>query len=149
MNTTGRGVDAPLLDSYLNPHHFERKTMPAVATPTILERAQSLQSYIQSGRILEAMTEFYAEGCAMQENAAAPCLGLAANIEREKKFLSMVKEWKGYVVKALAVGENVSIVESTMDFVNTEGKAVHMEQVSVQRWKNGKIVHERFYYNAA
>jgi hypothetical protein len=25
---------------------------------------------------------------------------------------------------------------------------VHMEQVVVAKWKNGKIVHERFYYDS-
>jgi hypothetical protein len=24
---------------------------------------------------------------------------------------------------------------------------VHLEQVAVAKWKNGKIVHERFYYD--
>ena len=115
---------------------------------SVLDRAQALQSYIQQGRILDAMTEFYSADCAMQENAGAPCIGLAANIEREKKFLSMVKEWKGYTVKALAAAGDVAMIESAMDFINTEGKPVHMEQVSVQRWRNGKVVHERFYYNA-
>jgi hypothetical protein len=28
-----------------------------------------------------------------------------------------------------------------------ERPAVHLEQVSVAKWKNGKIVHERFYYD--
>jgi len=27
------------------------------------------------------------------------------------------------------------------------GKPVHVEQVAVARWRDGKIVHERFYYN--
>lgn len=121
----------------------------ATKSPSVLERAKELQSYIQSGRIIDAMNEFYAHDCAMQENAAAPCIGLAVNIEREQKFLSAVKEWKGYTVKALAASGDVSIVESAMEFVNTEGKHIKLEQVSVQRWKDGKIVHERFYYNAA
>ena len=112
------------------------------------QRAADLQKYIQSGKVLEAMDEFYAQDCKMQENAGAPCVGLAANIEREKQFLAQVKEWKGYQVKALATSGDVSLVESAMDFINTKGEPVHMEQVSVQRWKDGKVVHERFYYNA-
>jgi hypothetical protein len=34
-----------------------------------------------------------------------------------------------------------------MDFIATNGQPVHMEQVSVAKWNNGKIVHERFYYD--
>lgn len=29
----------------------------------------------------------------------------------------------------------------------TDGVPVHVEQVSVAKWKNGKIAHERFYYD--
>jgi len=29
----------------------------------------------------------------------------------------------------------------------TNGQSMHLEQVSVAKWKNGKIVHERFYYD--
>ena len=112
------------------------------------QRVNDLQTYIKTGRIIEAMNEFYAQDCAMQENANAACVGLAANIEREKQFLAQVKEWKGYTVKSLAVNGETAFVESAIDFVNQQGQPVHMEQVSVQRWKGGKIAHERFYYNA-
>jgi SnoaL-like domain len=114
----------------------------------LAQRVSDLQSYIKSGRILDAMNEFYAHDCRMQENASAPCIGLAANLEREKQFLAQVKEWKGYTVKALATAGDVAFVEAAADFINQQDQPVHMEQVSVQRWKDGKIVHERFYYNA-
>lgn len=114
---------------------------------SIQARAEALQEYIKSGRILEAMNEFYAPDLTMQENAKPPTAGLAANIEREKQFLAQVKQWKGYTVKALAFAHDVSIVENKIEFVNTAGQNVAMEQVSVQRWKNGKIVNERFYYD--
>ncbi|MBL9031893.1 MAG: nuclear transport factor 2 family protein [Phycisphaerae bacterium] len=116
--------------------------------PSIQERLEQMQDYIKSGRVLEAMREFYAQDCAMQENANPPCVGLPANIEREKQFLAQVKEWKGYTVKALAARGDVGFVESAMDFINQQGQPVHMEQVSVTRWRGGKIAHERFYYNA-
>jgi ketosteroid isomerase-like protein len=34
-----------------------------------------------------------------------------------------------------------------MEFVATSGQPVRLEQVSVAKWKNGKIVSERFYYD--
>ena len=111
------------------------------------ERVEKLQEYIKTGRIIEAMNEFYDSNVSMQENAGPATVGLAANIEREKVFLSNVKEWKGYTVKALAVGDEVSMVENTIDFINTQGAPVHYEQVTVQRWKNGKVISERFYYD--
>jgi len=118
-------------------------------TITLQQRLNDLFSYIRQGKIIEAMTEFYEQDAQMQENANPPTVGLAANIEREKQFMSGVKEWKGFNVTASAVGDNVTFYECKMDFIATSGQPIHMEQVVVSRWKNGKIVHERFYYGAS
>ena len=61
--------------------------------------------------------------------------------------MSGVKEWKGFNVTAMCAGNDVTFYESTMDFVATNGTSVHLEQVSVAKWRNGKIVHERYYYD--
>ena len=62
-------------------------------TTTISERVEQLKQYIDEGKILEAMNEFYHDDVVMQENSETPTEGLAANIEREKQFLSIVKRW--------------------------------------------------------
>jgi ketosteroid isomerase-like protein len=123
--------------------------MATSTTNTVRDRVNGLVEYVQTGRILEAMTEFYAPDVQMQENANPPVVGLAANVEREKQFLANVKVWKGFAVKALAADGDVSFMESTIDFVAQDGADVHIEQVSVARWRDGKIVHERFYYDAS
>ena len=111
------------------------------------QRLNDLFDYIRQGKIIDAMSEFYDNDTVMQDNANPPTKGLAANIEREKQFLSGVKEWKGFTVTASGVGDNVTFYESAMDFIATNGQPVHLEQVSVAKWRNGKIVHERFYYD--
>ena len=110
------------------------------------QRLNDLFSYIQQGKIIEAMNEFYDKDTVMQENTNPPTKGLGTNIEREKQFMSGVTEWKGFTVTASGIGDNVTFYESTSDFVATGGMPVHLEQVSVAKWKNDKIVHERFYY---
>jgi len=93
------------------------------------------------------MNELYDKDTVMQDNANPPTKGLGTNIEREKQFMSGVKEWKGFTVTASCVGDNVTFYECNIDFIATNGQPVHMEQVSVAKWKNGKIVHERFHYD--
>jgi hypothetical protein len=66
-------------------------------TTDVRERLDQLIGHIRSGRIMEAMTEFYDESAIMGEPAY--------------------------------------------------GQDVQVEQVAVAKWKDGKIVHERFYYN--
>jgi hypothetical protein len=119
-----------------------------MSTINLQQRLNDLFGYIRQGKIIEAMTEFYEKDAKMQENANPPTVGLAANIEREKQFMSGVKEWKGFNVAVSAVGDNVTFYECSLDFIATNGQPVHMEQVVVSRWNNGKIVHERFYYDA-
>ncbi len=115
--------------------------------PSVRERLDDLIDYIRTGRIAEAMVEFYDEEAVMEEPAYGKTVGLAANIEREKKFVDSVKEWKGFDVIAIGTGDNVSFYEHTMDWVAQDGTEVHVEQIVVGRWKHGKIIHERFYYN--
>jgi SnoaL-like polyketide cyclase len=118
-----------------------------MSTLNLQQRLNDLFAYIRQGKIIEAMSEFYDKDVKMQDNANPPTVGQAANIEREKQFLSGVKEWKGFNVTASAVGDDVTFYECSLDFIATSGQPVHMEQVVVARWKNGKIVQERFYYD--
>ena len=116
-------------------------------TINLQQRLNDLFGYIRQGKIIEAMSEFYDKETVMQDNANPSTVGLAANINREKQFMSGVKEWKGFTVTASGVGDNVTFYECSLDFIATSGQPVHMEQVVVAKWKNGKIVHERFYYD--
>lgn len=122
--------------------------MTTATVTSLRDNVQALVGLIQEGRILDAMQRFYAPDCAMQENANPPVKGLAANIEREKQFLAQVKTWNSFEVKAVATHGEVAFIECAIDFVNTDDQHVVMEQVSVQRWQDGKITHERFYYDA-
>ena len=118
-----------------------------MSTANLQQRLNDLFGYIRQGKIIEAMNEFYDKDTVMQDNANPPTKGLAANIEREKQFMSGVKEWKGFNVTAQGVGDDVTFYECSLDFIASSGQSVHMEQVVVTKWKNGKIVHERFYYD--
>ena len=118
-----------------------------MSTINLQQRLNDLFGFIRQGKIIEAMSEFYDKEMVMQDNANPPTVGQAANVEREKQFLSGVKEWKGFNVTASAVGDNVTFYECSLDFIATSGQPVHMEQVVVAKWNNGKIVHERFYYD--
>ena len=118
-----------------------------MSTANLQQRLNDLLGYIRQGKIIEAMNEFYDQDTVMQENLNPPTKGLSANIEREKQFMRGVKEWKGFSVTTSGVGDNVTFYESTCDIVTTDGMPVHIEQVSVAKWKNGKIIHERFYYD--
>lgn len=120
--------------------------MSAIGTQNV--RLTGLLDYIRQGRILDAMREFYAEGVVMTEPAYGATVGLASNIAREEKFVASVKEFKNFQVPHIAIDESTghAFYENVMDWIGVDGKPYHIEQVSVQEWKNGKIISERFYY---
>lgn len=109
-------------------------------------RIHELLDYIRDGRIMDAMKEFYADGVVMTEPAYGDTVGLAANLEREQAFVDSVKAFKNFEANAVAVGDGVSIYENVMDWTTVDDQDIHVEQVAVQKWEGGKIVHERFYY---
>ena len=107
-----------------------------------------LNSMILDGRATEAFEKYYAEDVVMQENELPATIGKDANREREKEFFSKVVEFSGADVKAVAIGDGVSMVEWFFDYTHKDWGRRAYHQVAVQRWKDGKIVHERFYYGS-
>jgi len=105
-----------------------------------------LNEMILTGKALEAFEEFYAEDVVMQENEDAPRVGKAVNREFEIAFFSGVAEWHAGRLDASAVNGDVSFGEWFMDISFKNGYRMTASQVAVRKWKDGKVVHERFFY---
>ena len=122
--------------------------MSATATATNVEQLdKQLNDDVLSGKIMEAFEKYYADDVVMQENSEEPRVGKAANRKAEEEFMSSVEAFNGASVKASAVNGDVTFSEWEMDITFKGGKRVTMSQVAVRHWKNGKIAHERFFYN--
>lgn len=106
-----------------------------------------LNAMILSGKAMEAFEAFYADDVVMQENMNSPTEGKAANREREIAFFSSLEAFHGANLLATAVNGDVSFGEIHMDVTFQGGARALMAQAYVRRWKDGKIVHERFYYS--
>ncbi len=110
-------------------------------------RIHELLDYIRNGRVMDAMREFYDDDVVMEEPAYGQTIGLDANLIREQQFVDSVKEFKNFESGKVGVGDNISLYENVMDWVDVNGNEIHVEQVVAALWRNGKIVHERFYYD--
>ena len=114
---------------------------------SIRDRVDALNAMIQQGRIMEAMREFYTDDVVMAENDNPPTVGLAANLEREQAFVDNTT-WYGAELKTVVVDGDTSMVQWWLDFHNVQyGPRLAFTQVAVQRWRDGKIYDERFYYS--
>jgi septation ring formation regulator EzrA len=113
---------------------------------TIEERIKDLNELVMSGRTMEAFEKYYHEDVEMQENDSPAMVGKTANRLREQEFLNNVEDFRP-AVNAVATAGDVSFVVWSYDYSHKEWGVKKYTQVSVQRWKNGKIIHEQFFYN--
>lgn len=114
---------------------------------TLKEKTEDIYNMRGQGQLLEAFDKYYADNVVMTEPRGT-YEGKVACRAHEVEFLDMVQEFHGMEVKAIASDEETGVVfhETNMDVTFKDGNRVMMEQVGVQRWENGQIVHERFYY---
>jgi ketosteroid isomerase-like protein len=112
----------------------------------ILDQLNHLNELVLSGRVLEAFDQYYHDDVTMQENDQPPTVGKAGNREREIEFLSKVTDFRHASVSHVAVGDHVSYVTWQYDYTHADWGVRNYTQISVQHWKDGKIIREQFFY---
>jgi len=105
-----------------------------------------LNQQILSGAILEALERFYADDVIMQENTDEPKVGKHTCREAERAFLDSVETFHGARLLGAAVNGDTSYSEWEFDATYKGAGRIKLTQVAARRWKDGQIVHERFYY---
>src|SRR4029453_12513040 len=115
---------------------------------SIKPQVLDLISLVESGQMLEAITKYYGENIAMQENVSPPTVGFAENYAREAAFYGSLKALKfnlvSVVVEGAREGDNCVVRNTTAD-----GKQYRMDEIAIQTWRDGKIVHEPYIYDTA
>jgi ketosteroid isomerase-like protein len=107
---------------------------------------KALNDAILSGKALEAFDLYYADDVVMQENSEEPRIGKEVNRKFEVEFFSSLAEFHEGKLLSSAVNGDTTFGEWFVDVTFKNGYRVKLAQVAVRRWKDGKIVFERFYY---
>ena len=89
---------------------------------------------------------YYDDDVIMQENQMPPTIGKEVNRQREIEFFKSIAEFRGASVLDLATGEDTTMVIWHYDYTHKDWGVRNYKQVSVQKWKEGKIVQEQFFY---
>ena len=103
---------------------------------------------VEDGKMLDAITKYYDENIAMQENTLPPVVGFATNYDREASFYGSLLALKFTRVSVVVEGDR-AVINWVFDYTTADGKQYRMDEIAVQTWRNGKIVHERFIYDTA
>lgn len=105
-----------------------------------------LNQLVLTGRSHEAFEKYYDDDVIMQENEDAPTIGKHANRLREAEFANNLKEFRSVAVMQTAVNNNISFVVWKYDFTHATWGVRNYTQVSMQQWKDDKIIREQFFY---
>lgn len=108
--------------------------------------------YLQDGKFVEGIQDFYADDAMAQENNKTPSRGRDNLASSEQEFLKKVTNYHGIDVLASAIddqgnGNGTVFYEAVMKWDQVDKGHVEVEQSVVERWKEGKIQSIRFYGN--
>ena len=106
-----------------------------------------LNQKILEGKILEAFEEYYADEVVMQDNDYPARVGKDVNRQYEEAFVGGLTEFRGAKLLNTLVSDGITVNEWWFDYTHKDYGTRNYTQTSVQRWKNGRIVEEKFYYN--
>jgi len=114
------------------------------------ENAQQLQQMMGQGQMMEAFEKFYHDDVTVTEVATGEVRkGKDAQRKAIKDWEGMVKEIHGGGCDSICSDEEngVTTVESWVDLTFQDGNRMKMAEVAVQKWEDGQIIDEKFYYN--
>ena len=97
------------------------------------------------GKILDALATYYADDCTFEEGNGGRRAGQLAQHEHLSSFFKTLKAFNGATLHGQAAEKDYSVSEWTFDMTGGDGQRMVWNEVLVRRWKNGKVVSEKFY----
>jgi ketosteroid isomerase-like protein len=113
----------------------------------LAELESRLNQLLLAGRPMDAFERFYADDIVMQENVDAPFVGKELNRARELAFFGAIASFDRVELLGSAVGDGVTYSEWIYELTLRDGRRLNMTEVAARRWRDGLVVHERFYYD--
>lgn len=115
--------------------------------------AQRLVELCRKGEFDQAQNELYADDAVSIEPKGAPdgmgdAHGMDAIREKGRKFAESIEAYHGFSCSDPLVAGNWFSVTMGMDVTMKGMGRIDMNEVCVYRVKDGKIVHEQFFYDA-
>ena len=115
---------------------------------TLAERVAELNHLIEVGKTIVAMNRFYADEVVMQGNNETPRVSKVVCMAHEQQNLAKIQSVTAVLLnQAIDAERQIVFSEWQFTFTNLQSQRFVLEEVSVQRWQNGYVVHERFYYS--
>jgi hypothetical protein len=113
---------------------------------TFKEKANAFYALIERYKFIEALNEFYDDHIISTDNSNEPTRGIENVRKSVENFISNT-DLKKIELEETMFEENISVSKWHYVFTNKKFGSLDYKQISVQRWKEGKIIQENHFYN--
>ena len=110
------------------------------------EKLNDLNALIVAFKFHEALNKFYDEEVLVYENEQLSNRGLKAYHDGATEYLKNISNASATLISTM-VSDGITVTEWRYMFEHNQWGKWDKVQVSIQRWKNGKIVLERHHYS--
>ena len=112
-------------------------------------QVEALIARVKDGAYVEAIEAFYAEGATMQENLAVPREGRDHLVQHERGVLAGLKQMRTLSAGPVLVDGEHAVIKWVFEMTLADGTTRQLEELALQRWQDGRIVAEQFFYDPA
>ena len=109
---------------------------------------------VTKGEFVEVMVDYFHDNEYTQlEGDGRTFDSKQAVIDYETEFLKTVTKYHGGTIGAIGVasddgnGNGVTLAEYSFKYDTNDGKTTEVAEAQICTWKDGKMVHNRYYYN--
>ena len=117
---------------------------------SLLEQARNLQQMLAEGNTMEAFEKYYHDNVKVIEiPTGEERHGKEAQREAIQQWFDSLAEFHDGGVGSICADEEngITTAESWMDVSFKGGMRMKMSEVAVQKWQDGQIIEEKFYYH--
>lgn len=106
----------------------------------------AFNSLVQQNKFIEALDKFYTDDVVSTDNLNPPNIGITALRKEVENFIENATIEKVELV-TLIIKNDLSVTNWYYKFDHKKFGKIDTHQLSVQRWKNNKIIQEHHFYN--
>lgn len=111
------------------------------------ETVEAFIAVVEAGKFDTAMERFYADDATMQENQDPPRKGLAALIEGERRTMERSRSIKAQCMRPVLIDGDTVVLRWHFEFEMMDGRNIVLEEIAHQRWREEKMLEEKFFYD--
>ncbi len=111
----------------------------------LMSLERSVNNLTMKGEIIDSIDRYYADNCTFFESDGSSRGSKRDQRVHLEKFFAGLKSFDGATLHGQAVGDDVSMSEWTFKMTAGDGGKIVWNEVLTRRWKEGKVVSEKYY----